>query len=209
MTRTVALIAVCIVVLAGAVHAQPPPPDDREFEKFLDTGLQGVALAVPVVRLMAHDPVKRETGRRVLDAALFASTITEALKQTINSPRPSGGPRGFPSGHTSLAFAVATSLFEREPKTGWIAFPVAAAVGWMRVDLGAHTWWQVAAGAALGAYAGHMCGEGKWRLFGHRDSALAPQAASALLPEPTWETPVDRSVSSGFVMTQTLWSTRF
>ena len=204
MSRAVAWIAVCMVALTAAAQAE----EGGEFEKFMDTGLQGVALAVPAVRLMAHDPVKRETGRRVLDASLLAMGATQALKFTIESPRPSGGPHGFPSGHTSLAFAVATSLFEREPETGWVSFPLAAAVGWMRVDLDAHTWWQVAAGAALGAYAGHMCGEGNWRLFSKRASKLPPESMS-LVPQPTWETPVSPGVQTGFALTTTVWHTEF
>jgi membrane-associated phospholipid phosphatase len=192
-----------MLALAATARAE-----ENEFERFVDTGLQGVTLAAPAVRLLARDPVKRETGRRMLDATLFTAAAAQGLKYAVDSSRPYGGAHGFPSGHTALAFAVATSLYEREPETGWFSFPVAALIGWMRVDMNTHDWLQVVAGAAIGAYAGHMCGEGQWRLLGHNDKDL-PAEARSVAPEPTWETPVSAGARKGFVVSTTVWRTEF
>ncbi len=84
--------------------------------------------------------------------ALAATTvITEGLKDVIHERRPNGGSRkSFPSGHTSTAFAMATVVSDYQPQYKWIAYGAAAAIGWSRVELDAHNWGDVAAGAALG-----------------------------------------------------------
>jgi membrane-associated phospholipid phosphatase len=71
------------------------------------------------------------------------------------------GPRGllhatalsFPSGHTCLAFALASSLATLFPRTAVLAYTVASAVGVERVLEGAHYPSDVVAGAAFGVLA--------------------------------------------------------
>jgi hypothetical protein len=109
------------------------------------------------------------------DAILVTGLITAGLKYTVHSARPSpyqNEDDGFPSAHTSLAFATAAALTEREPSAGWIAYPLAAVAGWARHDLNKHTWEQIVGGAILGTYIGHQAGEGKLTIFGHSDSEL-------------------------------------
>ncbi len=59
----------------------------------------------------------------------------------------------FPSGHTSLAFAIATSLSLKYPKWYVIApsYVWACSVGYSRMNLGVHYPSDVLAGAVLGA----------------------------------------------------------
>lgn len=68
--------------------------------------------------------------------------------------RPSGGDRGFPSGHTSAAAFGATALVQgclKSNKTAQAATVIAAGfVGTSRIEHGAHTALQVVAGAILG-----------------------------------------------------------
>lgn len=68
--------------------------------------------------------------------------------------RPNGGGKGFPSGHTTAAAFGATALVQSclsSSKSAQAAVVIGAGfVGTSRVDAGAHTIWQVLAGAALG-----------------------------------------------------------
>ena len=90
--------------------------------------------------------------------------ITEAMKYSINRTRPfitytdivkksAAGSPSFPSGHTSSAFAMATSLSLTYPKWYIIVPSIcwAGTVGYSRMDLGVHYPSDVLAGALVGA----------------------------------------------------------
>jgi len=103
------------------------------------------------------------TGQRAADALIVTAVANSLLKRATNLPRPrSDNPRlvalglgpppdghGFPSGHTSAAFAFATVMADEEGDAG-LWYGMAAAVGWSRVEVHAHHIWDVVAGAALG-----------------------------------------------------------
>lgn len=68
--------------------------------------------------------------------------------------QPFSGHASFPSGHATLAFATATAL-DRETRARWVpwvAYPLAALVGWSRVRDDRHWSSDVVGGAALGAW---------------------------------------------------------
>jgi undecaprenyl-diphosphatase len=115
--------------------------------------------ALPALALgfgMSHSRKDRETAVQVVDSLLVSQTATELLKVTIRDPRPEGREGfGFPSGHTSAAFAVATVLAKKRPRHRWLYYGLAAAVAWSRVERGAHDLEDVLGGAALGLAAGH------------------------------------------------------
>lgn len=72
----------------------------------------------------------------------------------------------FPSGHTISAFATAaflTNYFDEEKWVGWVAYPVAAAVGYSRINDNKHWATDVLAGAVLGHYIGKFLTRGKCR----------------------------------------------
>lgn len=106
-----------------------------------------------------------------LQAALWTEAVTEALKAGVGRERPvlytsdatpedagdRNNVRSFPSGHTSVAFSLATSYWlSRRELTGspgvpgWLAVAAAGGVGVMRIAAGKHFPSDVLAGAALG-----------------------------------------------------------
>jgi undecaprenyl-diphosphatase len=96
---------------------------------------------------------------------LINGVATTILKTTIDRARPFvtypddihkhsvAGSKSYPSGHTSMAFAAATSISLQYPKWYVIApaFIYASGVGYSRMYLGVHYPTDVLAGAVLGA----------------------------------------------------------
>lgn len=68
--------------------------------------------------------------------------------------RPSGSSGGFPSGHTTHAFAMAFTLTVLFPRLGWLWYTCAAIIAWSRVESAAHTPLQVMAGVFFGVAIG-------------------------------------------------------
>lgn len=79
--------------------------------------------------------------------------VTYALKYIVKKERPDRSDRhSFPSMHTSVSFAGAAFIQRRYGwKWGVPAYLVSTYVGWSRVYGKKHDWWDVAAGAAIGA----------------------------------------------------------
>jgi len=126
----------------------------------LGAGLGLVALAGPV---FGH---KEWTGSalRIGGGVVVAAGSSALLKEAIGRSRPNESPddsdemapfsghRSFPSGHTTVAFALATGI-DQETSAGWVpwvAYPAAALVGWSRVRDNRHWTSDVVAGAVLG-----------------------------------------------------------
>jgi membrane-associated phospholipid phosphatase len=87
-----------------------------------------------------------------------AQLVTFGLKEAFPEWRPDHSNRkSFPSGHTSSAFAAASTLFNREgPAVGIPAFVVASFVGVGRVEADKHHWYDVVVGAGIGTAAGFL-----------------------------------------------------
>ncbi|KYG67909.1 hypothetical protein AZI87_01130 [Bdellovibrio bacteriovorus] len=133
----------------------------REEDKWMDSnvadiggylGSGGPGIAIAVLQL-ALDPVNGVAHSKAL--MLTAAThITTAF--VVNRERPSGRDRlSFPSGHSSSAFATATSLaYAYGYKAGIPAYLAATFIGVSRVNENIHWASDVVAGAALGIYWG-------------------------------------------------------
>ena len=130
-----------------------------------------VPAAVLAVGLIDNDKATLKKGLYLAESAAAATFISFGMKYSFQRQRPvketpdlvaMSNPRdpSFPSGHTSVAFATATSLYLAYPKW-YVAVPAyawAASVGYSRMRLGRHYPTDVAAGAVIGigsAYLSH------------------------------------------------------
>lgn len=155
------------------VAASLSAPAQAKGEKTWDTassigayGLTALAIGVPLVRGDTNGAL--QAGGSVAAAQL----VTFGLKEAFPELRPDRSDRkSFPSGHTSQAFAAAASLYNRQGQSvGIPALAVATFVGVARVEADKHHWYDVAAGAAIGATSGFLI---------TRDR---PEARTALIP---------------------------
>ncbi|MFV8393303.1 phosphatase PAP2 family protein [Flavobacterium sp. LB2P6] len=132
-----------------------------------------ISVATPIilysVGLIKKDSAIKKQAIFIGEAFLVNAFITTALKHTIKRDRPfetypdidqvaSTLGYSFPSGHTSLAFATATSLSLAYPKWYIIApsFVWAGAVGYSRMHLGVHYPSDVFAGAIIGTGSAYL-----------------------------------------------------
>ena len=140
---------------------------DRPLQ-FISDSDSPVTLGVPAGILMIA-AIKRDTtlaikGFAVGGSLLITGIVTAGMKYGFDRDRPfvtypdieklsNGGSPSFPSGHTSSAFSVATSLTLAWPRW-YVAAPsflYASAVGYSRMHLGVHYPSDVAVGALIGA----------------------------------------------------------
>lgn len=146
----------------------------RSYSTGISNSTTFVGISVPVVMGVAAVLTKDETMlKNSISAGMslgVAALMTYGLKHTIGRPRPSvTWPKlitpyetihsnSFPSGHTSFAFAAATSvsLSYRKWYVAVPAFLWAGSVGYSRMNLGVHYPSDVLAGAALGAGSAYL-----------------------------------------------------
>lgn len=139
----------------------------------IPVGMLGVGLIKGDSALTRHAMV---IGASVASSAI----ITLFMKDIVKRPRPfttyadiekltSGGGYSFPSGHTSGAFSLATSLSIECPKWYVIipSYVWASAVGYSRMDLGVHYPSDILMGAVVGAGSAYLCHYLNKKLFKH------------------------------------------
>lgn len=140
---------------------------DPSFKAITNSALP-ISVATPLiiysVGLIKKDSTIKNQALFIGETFLVSAFITTALKYSIKRERPfntypdiekvTAAPGySFPSGHTSTAFATATSLSMEYPKWYIIApsFAWASAVGYSRMHLGVHYPSDVVAGAIVGS----------------------------------------------------------
>lgn len=138
------------------------------FMKFMSNSDYGVVMGAPVsigiAGLIRHDDKLINTACQIVVANAINLGVTYALKYSINRDRPfltypdiinkvDEGSPSFPSGHTSSAFATATSLSLNFPQW-YVVVPSylwAGTVGYSRMHLGVHYPGDVLGGMITGA----------------------------------------------------------
>ncbi len=97
--------------------------------------------------------LSKDEGLRSLDSIVSSALLVQGLKSATHQPGPGGfGHSAFPSGHTAMAFTVATFEAETHPKEAIWWYLGAGLVGQSRLELKAHTISEVLAGAAVGYF---------------------------------------------------------
>ncbi|MGC4028251.1 MAG: phosphatase PAP2 family protein [Steroidobacteraceae bacterium] len=119
--------------------------------------------------LLGGDKPLVHTGLDMGEAVVLSSATVQILKPAFGRLRPyettSHGRFGqsgssFPSGHTTAAFAAAQVLADELPREQWgwrmLAYGLAGATAYMRMDSNAHWLSDTVAGAALGIATGRF-----------------------------------------------------
>jgi len=162
--------------LLRSINSPETLPSDNFF-RFVSNSDAFVVIGVPVGMavtgtLNSDKELFRNACVTAVASALNAG-ITNALKYSINRERPyvtypditkksKGGTPSFPSGHTSSAFATATSVSLFYPKWYIIvpSYLYAGTVAYSRMDLGVHYPSDVLAGAVIGSGCAYLT----WRV---------------------------------------------
>jgi membrane-associated phospholipid phosphatase len=140
-------------------------------------GLLGAGL------ISGNGEVTRAGGRLAATLALTGAAST-GLKWAMGRLRPNessnadryvpfSGQDAMPSGHTAMAFALATSLSDDIDRT-WATvglYTLATGVGWSRMNDNKHWLSDVAAGAVIGVSSAKVI-NGRWRIFNLRPPTL-------------------------------------
>ncbi|MEM9065785.1 MAG: phosphatase PAP2 family protein [Planctomycetota bacterium] len=104
-----------------------------------------------VVAGLAAELLKLVVGReRPIEGSVFQGDVYKPFLGAVLNGSEHGGNLGFPSSHTSTAFAAATALAAFFPSTRWVLFALAAGCGLSRMLTGAHWLSDVYAGAIIG-----------------------------------------------------------
>ena len=182
--KNIALLILCFSFIATKSIAQNWEIDllkninssqsHSAFQQNISKSVYPLALATPItifaVGLINKDKKLQQQSYKIVGSLLINTAITQAMKYTINRSRPYQdyptiiypnnieNDASFPSGHTSTAFALATSMSIQYKK--WYvtipAFAWATSVGYSRLYLGEHYPTDVFAGAIIGVGSAYL-----------------------------------------------------
>ena len=158
----------------------------RQLERFGDpTGVLPVVGGVALAGLITRNHTVTRTALHAAESVVLASVTVQVGKEIMGRERPVTDPdldgldflhypssRAFPSGHTTAAFALATTLGDAidKPWARVALYTLAAGTGWARMTEEEHWLSDVLAGAAIGIVSAKFI-SGRMTIFGVR----APQ----------------------------------
>lgn len=136
-----------------------------------------VTLGLVAAGLMSGNQEVTRAGGRLAASLVLAGAATSGAKLLLGRPRPNqsldadgfapfSGQAAMPSGHTTVAFALATALSDDLNRT-WATvglYTLATGVGWSRMNDNKHWLSDIAAGAAVGITSAKLV-NGHWRIF--------------------------------------------
>lgn len=144
----------------------------------------GIAVGTMIGGAVTRRPEVTRTGARLATSFLVAAAITRAAKRGIGRARPSAGEgqyafdswsdqSAFPSGHTTNAFILTTTLADAidEPWIDAGLYTLAVGTGAARVINDRHWLSDVVGGALLGTTVAKVV-DGRWRIFNLRPPEL-------------------------------------
>ena len=161
---------------------QRSPGSDRAAQVFKYGGepvlIFGVSGGILAAGVISGRPDLERRGGRVLASVVAAGLTTGALKEITGRFRPDNttdpyvfhpftNHDAFPSGHATMAFALATSLSAEihRPWATALLYTGATGTAWSRLNDQKHWLSDVLAGATVGITAANVI-EGRWRIFG-------------------------------------------
>lgn len=163
MEKRIVNIVIIFLLLAVSARAQdivvpeevaPASFERSKAQKGVATSTDVIAIALPAAALTGTLLLKDWQGlKQGVFTALAAGGATLILKYSVHERRPDlSNYQSFPSGHSAVTFATAAYLQRRYGwKFGGPAYALATYVAWGRVFSKKHHWWDVVAGAAIGA----------------------------------------------------------
>lgn len=156
--RVITLILLLLPFLTLRINCQtvsePVVFERSQAQKGVGVSTDVIALTLPVATLTGVLVTKDWQGlKQGAFTALATGAATLILKYSIRERRPDwSNYHSFPSGHSSVTFATAAFLQRRYGwKFGAPAYALACYTAWGRVFAKKHHWWDVVAGAAIGA----------------------------------------------------------
>lgn len=136
-----------------------------------------VTLGLLGAGLVSGNHALTRAGGRVAASVALAGATTGVAKLALGRPRPDqsldadgfvplSGQGSMPSGHTTAAFALATSLADdiHRPWATVGLYTMAGAVGWSRLNDDRHWFSDLVGGAAIGITSAKLV-SGRWRIF--------------------------------------------
>jgi membrane-associated phospholipid phosphatase len=144
----------------------------------------GITLGLAAAGLISRDPRLTRAAGRLGASLLLAGATSSAGKLLFGRPRPESsldadgyvpfsGQASMPSGHSTMAFALATSLSDdiHRPWASVGLYGLATATAWSRVSDNRHWFSDVATGALIGITSAKLA-SGRWRIFGIRPPSI-------------------------------------
>lgn len=118
-----------------------------------------VSASIPIFGFVYSATIEDYEGMKELAySAMFTAQVTALLKNGVKRTRPNGdNDLSFPSGHASGSFAGASYFHHRYGLSwGLPMYAIASVISIQRVNVRAHYWTDVIAGAALGFLSGYL-----------------------------------------------------